>query len=166
MSSSCRICFILRYSIIIINVIWQQPHVFYSCDTQQRFFSAENQPAQMFTNCFHAGDCFCLIQYFYCPLIKLIYFFSLSVSTLSEFLPIHSFCVLVTCRFKKDHIFHLQAINNIISVNFSKINGLLVVRSWHSCPERLWVPQPWRHSRPCWMGPQAAELLGHSPVHS
>jgi len=30
------------------------------------------------------------------------------------------------------------------------------VRQWHSCPEKLWVPHPWRHSRPGWMGPGAA----------
>ena len=24
------------------------------------------------------------------------------------------------------------------------------------CPERLWMPHPWRHSRPGWMGPWAA----------
>ena len=31
-----------------------------------------------------------------------------------------------------------------------------VVRHWHSCPEELWVPHPWRHSRPGWRGPWAA----------
>ena len=31
-----------------------------------------------------------------------------------------------------------------------------VVRHWHSCPEKLWVPHPWRCSRPGWMGPWAA----------
>ena len=31
----------------------------------------------------------------------------------------------------------------------------MVVRQWHSCPE-LWVPHPWRHSRPGWMRPWAA----------
>ena len=34
------------------------------------------------------------------------------------------------------------------------------VRPWHSCLEKLWVPHPWSHSRPGWMGPWAAELLG------
>jgi len=29
-------------------------------------------------------------------------------------------------------------------------------RPWHSYPEKLRVPQPWRHSRPGWMGPWAA----------
>ena len=28
-----------------------------------------------------------------------------------------------------------------------------VVRCWNSCPERLWMPHPWRCSRPDWMGP-------------
>jgi len=28
------------------------------------------------------------------------------------------------------------------------------------------VPHPWRHSRPGWMGPWAAELVGGSPAHS
>ena len=27
-----------------------------------------------------------------------------------------------------------------------------VVRCWN-CPERLWMPYPWRCSRPGWMGP-------------
>jgi len=31
-----------------------------------------------------------------------------------------------------------------------------VVRCWNSCPERLWMPRPWRCSRPGWMGPWAA----------
>jgi len=39
-----------------------------------------------------------------------------------------------------------------------------VVRHWHSCPEKLWVPHPWRHSRPGWMRPWAAELGGGSPA--
>ena len=30
------------------------------------------------------------------------------------------------------------------------------------CPVRLWVPHPWRHSRPDWMGPR----VGGSPAHS
>jgi len=30
------------------------------------------------------------------------------------------------------------------------------VRPWHCCPEKLWVPHPWRCSRPGWMGPWAA----------
>ena len=30
-----------------------------------------------------------------------------------------------------------------------------LVRCWHSCPERLWMPHPWRCSRPSWMGPWA-----------
>ena len=31
-----------------------------------------------------------------------------------------------------------------------------VVRYWNSCPGRLWMPRPWRCSRPDWMGPWAA----------
>jgi len=37
-----------------------------------------------------------------------------------------------------------------------KFYTMRVVRPWHSCPEKLWVPHPWRHSRPGWMGPWAA----------
>ena len=35
-----------------------------------------------------------------------------------------------------------------------------MVRHWHSCPEKLWVPHIWRHSSPGWMAPWAAELVG------
>jgi len=38
------------------------------------------------------------------------------------------------------------------------------VRPWHCCPE-LWVPHPWRHSRPGWVGPGQPELVGGSPAH-
>jgi len=31
-----------------------------------------------------------------------------------------------------------------------------VVRLWHSCPEKLWVPHPRRHSWPGWTGLWAA----------
>jgi len=31
-----------------------------------------------------------------------------------------------------------------------------LVMCWNSCPERLWMPHPWRCSRPGWMGPWAA----------
>ena len=31
-----------------------------------------------------------------------------------------------------------------------------VERPWHCCPEKLWVPHPWRCSRPRWMGLWAA----------
>jgi len=31
-----------------------------------------------------------------------------------------------------------------------------VVRHWHRLPSKLWVPHPWRHPRPGWMGPRAA----------
>jgi len=30
------------------------------------------------------------------------------------------------------------------------------VRLWHSCPDKLWVPHLWRHSRPGWERPWAA----------
>ena len=39
-------------------------------------------------------------------------------------------------------------------------------RRWHSCPEKLWVPHSWRLSRPGWMGPWAAELVGGTPARS
>ena len=32
-------------------------------------------------------------------------------------------------------------------------------------PGEAVVPHPWRHSRPGWMGPWAAELVGGSPAH-
>jgi len=32
-------------------------------------------------------------------------------------------------------------------------------------PRKAVVPHPWRHSRPGWMGPWAAELAGGSPAH-
>ena len=35
-----------------------------------------------------------------------------------------------------------------------------VVRHWHSCPEKLWVPHPWQCLRPGWMGPGQPELVG------
>ena len=37
-----------------------------------------------------------------------------------------------------------------------KFFTMRVVRCWHSCPERLWMPHPWRCSGPGWMGPWAA----------
>ena len=37
-----------------------------------------------------------------------------------------------------------------------KFFTMRVVRCWNSCPERLWMPHPWRCSRPGWMGPWAA----------
>ena len=37
-----------------------------------------------------------------------------------------------------------------------KFFTIRVVRCWNSCPERLWMPHPWRCSRPGWMGPWAA----------
>ena len=27
-----------------------------------------------------------------------------------------------------------------------------LVRHWHSCPEKMWMPHPWRPSGPGWMG--------------
>ena len=33
-------------------------------------------------------------------------------------------------------------------------------------PREAVVPHPWRRSRPGWMGPWAAELLGSSPAYS
>ena len=35
-----------------------------------------------------------------------------------------------------------------------------------SCPKKLWMPRPCRHSKPGWMRPWAAELVGGSPAHS
>jgi len=32
----------------------------------------------------------------------------------------------------------------------------MVVRPWHSCPEKLWVPYPWKYLRPGCMRPWAA----------
>jgi len=37
------------------------------------------------------------------------------------------------------------------------------MRHWHSCPEKLGMPHPWRHSRLGWMGPWAAELVWGQP---
>ena len=38
----------------------------------------------------------------------------------------------------------------------------MVMRCWNNCPERLWMPHPWRCSRPGWMGPWAAWYgIGH-----
>ena len=37
-----------------------------------------------------------------------------------------------------------------------------VVRHWHSCPWKLWVPPPWRCSRLGWMGPWQPKLMGGS----
>jgi len=36
------------------------------------------------------------------------------------------------------------------------------VRPWHSCPEKLWAPHPWRHSGPGWR-PWAASAAGLQP---
>ena len=37
-----------------------------------------------------------------------------------------------------------------------KILTQRVVRLWHSYPDKLWVPHPWKCSRPGWMAPWAA----------
>mgnify|MGYP001855195748 CR=1 FL=1 len=37
------------------------------------------------------------------------------------------------------------------------------VKHWHSCPGKLWVPHPCRHSRPDWMGSWAAQSGGGQP---
>ena len=37
---------------------------------------------------------------------------------------------------------------------------LEVVKPWHCCPGKLWMPQLWRCSRPGWMGPGQPELVG------
>jgi len=37
------------------------------------------------------------------------------------------------------------------------------VRPWHSCPEKLWMPHPWRHSVPGWMEPYAAWASSWQP---
>ena len=33
------------------------------------------------------------------------------------------------------------------------------------CPEKLWMPHPWRHSGPGWIGPLGSYLAGGSPDH-
>ena len=40
-----------------------------------------------------------------------------------------------------------------------------VVRHWNTFPKKLWVPHPWRHSKPAWMGHWAAWSSGqqHCP---
>ena len=35
-----------------------------------------------------------------------------------------------------------------------------VVTHWNGCPRRLWMPHPWRHSRPGWMWLWAAWSAG------
>jgi len=39
-----------------------------------------------------------------------------------------------------------------------KFFPMRVVRCWNSCPERLWMPHPWRCSRPGWMGPRTTRF--------
>jgi len=39
-----------------------------------------------------------------------------------------------------------------------------VVRPWHSCPEKLWVPHPWSVEGQIGWGPGQPELLGGSPA--
>jgi len=38
-----------------------------------------------------------------------------------------------------------------------------VMRHWTGCPRRLWMPHPWRHSRPGWMWLWAAWSAGWWP---
>jgi len=33
------------------------------------------------------------------------------------------------------------------------------VRPWHSCPEKLWVPHPWRYSGPGWLDEALGSLM-------
>ena len=44
-----------------------------------------------------------------------------------------------------------------------KFSTQRVVTHWHSCPENLWVPHPWRCSRSVRMGPSAAWAGGWQP---
>ena len=40
-----------------------------------------------------------------------------------------------------------------------------VVRPWHCCPEGVWMPHPWRCSRPGWMSAGQPELVwGNQPM--
>ena len=38
-----------------------------------------------------------------------------------------------------------------------------MVRHWHSCPERLWMPHSWKCSTPGWMEPWAIWSGGWEP---
>jgi len=40
-----------------------------------------------------------------------------------------------------------------------------IVRPCHSCPEKLWMPHPWRQSRPGWMGPVLTWPVGWQRSH-
>jgi len=40
------------------------------------------------------------------------------------------------------------------------------VRRWHCCPEKLWMPHPWWHTRPGWVGHWAACSGRGQPAHS
>ena len=33
-----------------------------------------------------------------------------------------------------------------------KLFTMKVVRQWNRLPRRLWIPPPWKYSRPGWMG--------------
>ena len=50
------------------------------------------------------------------------------------------------------------------------LEGSFSVRGWwHTgtgCPGRLWMPHPWRHSRPGWMWLWAAWSMVGDPAHS
>jgi len=41
----------------------------------------------------------------------------------------------------------------------------IMVRSWHCCPGKLWMPHPQRCSRPGWMGLWASWTGGWQPAH-
>jgi len=41
-----------------------------------------------------------------------------------------------------------------------------MVRQWHSCPEKLWVPHPWRCQGQVGWGPGQPQLEGDSPAHT
>lgn len=47
------------------------------------------------------------------------------------------------------------------------LEGNSLLRRWWNpstgCPEQLWKPHPWRHSRPGWLGPWAAWAGGDNP---
>ena len=49
------------------------------------------------------------------------------------------------------------------------LGGNFLFREWWSpgtsCPEKLWMPHPWRSSSPDWMGPWAAWAGGWQPAH-
>jgi len=48
---------------------------------------------------------------------------------------------------------------------FGRNFSLRVVRCHHGCPEKLWVPRPWKCSRPGWMGPGQPDVVVSNPAH-